>query len=100
MLYKSFEKDKYTPKKGARVLFGIYLFFLSQAFGTTSNCSYQAEQFVSSGFSQPGEFREFDSKGNLVYVVSVNSHGGDAAYEVVMEPESCRLVSKRLLWSE
>ncbi|MGE0763642.1 MAG: hypothetical protein AB7N80_10230 [Bdellovibrionales bacterium] len=64
------------------------------------DCSLQAESYVTRGYTQPGQFRQFDKDGNLVYIVRVIDQGGDAAYEVIVKGGDCAKIRVRLLWTE
>lgn len=64
------------------------------------DCALEAEQFATTGYSEPGRLIGQDNDGNLIYQVRTNENGGDAAYEVVVTSDKCSMVHKRLLWSE
>ncbi|MBV2168009.1 MAG: hypothetical protein KUL82_04800 [Bdellovibrio sp.] len=65
-----------------------------------NDCSADAEGYlVKLGYTQPAELMGYTPEGVQIYHVRVNQHGGDAAYEVVVD-SSCDYISHRLLWSE
>lgn len=65
-----------------------------------NKCSAKAESYLKNvGNTQPATLIEQTQEGFLIYEVRTNNHGGDAAYEVVVDTK-CKLISTRLIWSE
>lgn len=64
-----------------------------------AKCAGPAEQYVTTGYSQPAYFAGVNGN-QITYHVLTNQQGGDAAYEVIVDGRNCQLLSKRVLWSE
>ncbi len=82
------------------LLFSTILSTNAFAAYSMNDCSADAEGYlVKLGYTQPAELMGDTPEGIQIYHVQVNQHGGDAAYEVIVD-SSCDYISHRLLWSE
>ena len=66
---------------------------------TIQECALKAEQYVTMGYSNPGELISTEND-QLVYRVMTNQNGGDAAMLVTVNSHDCSLISFETLWSE
>ena len=62
-------------------------------------CALKAEQYVSTGYSQPAELISSEND-QLIFRVLTIENGGNAALSVSVDSRDCSLISFETLWSE